>query len=135
MKKNYLKGFDGIHEKLEHLTELLEKCDSKLYEVFCKFEIDLFHFCFRWIFCLLLREFPICMAIKLIDMYICEEDDPSDLCVYICLVLLLKYSSQLRKMDKDHAMVFLQKLPTEEWGEQDMEILLAEALSLRNVFK
>ena len=135
IKQNYLKGFDGVHTQLAKLNALLSRADPKLYSFLVDSEIDLFHFCFRWIFCLLLREFSLQLAIRILDYYLSEEEKPDDLCVFFCLVLLMKFSSQITRMDRDEAIVFLQKLPTDDWGEQDMEMLVAEGITMKNVFK
>lgn len=135
VKQNFLKGFDGVHAQLAKLRALLARADPQLLTFLVDNEIDMFHFCFRWIFCMLLREFAVQLAIRLLDYYLSEEENPGDLCLFLCLVLLLKFSSQIKKMGRDEAIVFLQKLPTEEWGEQDVEMLVSEGITMKNVFR
>ena len=75
------------------------------------------------------------------------EDDTSgfsEFHLYVCAAFLVKWSEQLQKMDfqvppfcpsnhfatddgAQETMVFLQAVPTQIWGEKEMEILLSEA--------
>jgi len=79
--------------------------------------MEVINFAFRWVFCLLLREFPMHLSIKLMDYYLVEECYPNELCVYLCLALLMRFSYNLKKMEKMDLLVFLQNLPTFDWGE------------------
>lgn len=51
----------------------------------------------------------------------------SEFHLYVCAAFLVKWSEQLQKMDFQETMMFLQALPTQNWGEKEMEILLSEA--------
>ncbi len=77
MKQNYVKGFDGVKENLNKVEFLLAKSDKKLSAHFKANNIEIFHFGFRWMFCLLIREFPIHLGIKLMDYYLVEDFYPS----------------------------------------------------------
>ena len=47
--------------------------------------------------------------------------------VYISAAVTMKYANQVKKMAQDQSTILLQNLPTEKWGEEDIEMLLAEA--------
>jgi hypothetical protein len=135
MKENYLKGFDGATDLLKKFRNLVEKCDKDLLMLLEQNEIQVFHFGFRWIFCLLLREFPVLLSIKLIDYYLVEDINPGILCVYVSTALLLKFSYRIKLMKREEIIMFLQNLPTADWGEQDIRLLVSESFGLRNYFK
>ena len=135
MKENYLKGFDGATDLLKKFRNLIEKCDKELLTLLEQNEIQVFHFGFRWIFCLLLREFPVLLSIKLIDYYLVEDINPGILCVYVSTALLLKFSYKIKLMNREEIIMFLQNLPTSNWGEQDIRLLVSESFGLRNYFK
>jgi hypothetical protein len=135
MKENYLKGFDGATDLLKKFRNLVEKCDKDLLMLLEQNEIQVFHFGFRWIFCLLLREFPVLLSIKLIDYYLVEDINPGILCVYVSTALLLKFSYKIKLMKREEIIMFLQNLPTAGWGEQDIRLLVSESFGLRNYFK
>lgn len=47
----------------------------------------------------------------------------------------MKWSAKLCKMDFQETMMFLQSLPTREWTEKDIELLLSEAFIWQSLFK
>lgn len=81
MKQNYIKGFTGLHKNLEKVDFLLKKMDKQLYEHLYANNVEIITFAFRWVFCLLLREFPMHLSIKLMDYYLVEDVYPNELCV------------------------------------------------------
>lgn len=135
MKQNYLKGFDGVNELLKRFRTLIEMCDSELLRQLEANEIQLIHFAFRWILCLLLREFPINLAIRLVDYYLTEDAPPSELCLYLAATLFLKFSFKLKTLRKEQIVMYLQNLPTSTWGEQDIRMLVSEAFTLKSLYK
>ena len=73
IKRNYVKGFAGVYEQLKHISNLIKIIDPELFAHFRDNNIKIFHFAFRWLFCLLAREFPIYLSIKMMDYYITDE--------------------------------------------------------------
>ena len=59
----------------------------------------------------------------------------SEFHVYVCAAFLVKWSSKIQQMDFQEIMMFLQALPTKEWGEKDIELLLSEAYMWQSLFK
>lgn len=47
----------------------------------------------------------------------------------------MKWSHKLVKMDFQEIMMFLQSLPTRDWTEKDIELLLSEAYIWQSLFK
>lgn len=47
----------------------------------------------------------------------------------------MKWSDRLLHMDFQEIMMFLQSLPTKEWTEKDIELLLSEAFIWQSLFK
>lgn len=64
-----------------------------------------------------------------------EEDGFSSFHLYVCAAFLVKWSDQLRKMDFQEIMMFLQSLPTKQWTEKDIELLLSEAFIWQSLFR
>jgi hypothetical protein len=64
-----------------------------------------------------------------------EEQGFSEFHLYVCAAFLVKWSDQLVKMDFQEIMMFLQSLPTKEWTEKDIELLLSEAFIWQSLFK
>jgi hypothetical protein len=55
--------------------------------------------------------------------------------LYVCVAFLVKWSDKLLKMDFQEVMMFLQALPTRDWTEKDIELLLSEAFIWQSLFK
>lgn len=64
-----------------------------------------------------------------------EENGFSEFHLYVCAAFLVKWSDKLVKMDFQEIMMFLQSLPTREWTEKDIELLLSEAYIWQSLFK
>lgn len=64
-----------------------------------------------------------------------EEQGFSEFHLYVCAAFLVKWSDKLVKMDFQEIMMFLQSLPTRDWTEKDIELLLSEAYIWQSLFK
>ena len=69
---------------------LLFKISPELDSLLNENQIELTHFAFRWVYCLLVREFPLTLAMRILDTYISDEDGFASLHIYACTNLLLK---------------------------------------------
>lgn len=92
LKQSYANELEGVFKNLEALNEGIKQMDQKLHAHFIEQQVDIVNFAFRWIFCLLIREIPLHLSIKLMDYYLVEECYPNELCVYLSLALVLRFS-------------------------------------------
>ena len=49
------------------------------------------------------------------DTYIAENDQVGDFVAYFCAALLMHWSAELKALDFQGIIVFLQSLPTDNW--------------------
>lgn len=70
-----------------------------------------------------------------IDTRQAEEQGFSEFHLYVCAAFLVKWSAKLVGMDFQEIMMFLQSLPTKQWTEKDIELLLSEAFIWQSLFK
>jgi len=132
---HYTPGQPGIQALIMKLKEIVRRIDDKLFAHLESEGLDFMQFSFRWMNCLLLREFPLPCVIRLWDTYIAETSEGfKTFHVYVCAVFLIYWSPQLKQMDFQQLMLFMQKLPTGKWGTQEIETLLAEAFVLKSCF-
>ena len=103
--------------------------------------VDFSTFAFRWMNCLLLRELPLHLIVRLWDTYIAEarngavRDGFHTFHVYVCGTLLLRFSKTLRALPTfGELLPFLQKLPTRDWGLKDIEELVSQAYVHKSCF-
>eukprot|EP00033_Pygsuia_biforma_P002524 GCRY01002795.1.p1 GENE.GCRY01002795.1~~GCRY01002795.1.p1 ORF type:complete len:478 (+),score=106.33 GCRY01002795.1:265-1698(+) len=136
IQDNYTSALPGIQRNVSLLEELTRKIDCDLHTHILSHDIQFLHFAFRWMNCLLLREFPMRLVFRMWDAYWAEKEAAfKTFHVFVCVALLKKFSPQLRGLDNFPDLLhFLQNLPTLTWTEREMSELLAEAYVLKNIF-
>src|SRR3989338_7825239 len=82
---------------------------------------------FRWMNCLLIREFPVHLLPRLWDTYLSQPQGFDSFHIYVCLALLMYFSNHLMTLDYPDILMFLQKLPTQNWTVDNIEIILSQA--------
>ena len=85
-----------------------------------------------------MRELPLQAIVRLWDTLFSEDSGGSgfeDFHVYVCAAFLKHFSETIQKTSAEQLMLFLQELPTKEWGLSHMETLLSEAFILSTSFK
>lgn len=101
--------------------------------------VEFLHFSFRWMTCLLMRELKLPLILRLWDSYLSEEPSFTsgfkNLHVYVCAAFLMRWKDELKQMDFQQLIQFLQKLPTDNWNEKDVETLLAQAHVYQQLFQ
>ena len=136
IQDHYTADQPGVQRMVMRLQELVNRIDGDLYNHIHKVGIQFMQFAFKWMNCLLLREFNLKCVIRLWDTYISEESGNGfeDFHVYVCAAFLSQFSSQLQEMDFDELFQFMQQVPTEDWGETEIEMLLSQAYVLSTLF-
>ncbi|KAH3900170.1 GTPase-activating protein GYP1 SCDLUD_003140 [Saccharomycodes ludwigii] len=209
---NYIHGQPGIMKQVSNLESLCKRIDGQLYKHLKKENVEFVQFAFRWMNCLLMREVPIDIVIRMWDTYLSEtsSDDNdggvdsagarkgsgssnmkmmmnnnntlsdgtvtpngvaqnandlinipthanesvnnnnntnnnsgsnkrktslSEFHVFVCAAFLETWSNSLLDMDFQGIITFLQNVPTANWGEKDIEILLSEAYMWQTLYK
>lgn len=139
IQTHYTKSQPGINKMMDNMIKIIKLVDIELANYLKKKEIDYVTFCFRWMNCFLMREFPIGLIIRMWDTYFSEEKNEQngfrDFHFYVCASLLLSFSGKLLKMTEfQEIIMFLQNLPTDTWTENDIEVLLARSYQIREMY-
>lgn len=135
IQDNYIHAQPGIHRQVRALRDLTMRIDSTLTKHLENEGVEFMQFSFRWMNCLLMREMSIKNTIRMWDTYMAEEQGFSRFHLYVCAAFLVKWTDQLVKMDFQEIMMFLQALPTKDWTEKDIELLLSEAFIWQSLFQ
>jgi hypothetical protein len=91
------------------LEELVKRIDDPLIQHFQHVGIEFIQFAFKWMNCLLLREFTLPCVIRLWDTYFSEGEGGFEVFhVYVCAAFLCHFSADIRGMGFDEAFAFLQ---------------------------
>ena len=89
---------------------------------------------FKWVTCLLLRQFTMKICLRLFDTYLAIENNYFGFSLYILAAIILKYSKKFKKMGFEEMMIFQQNMPTKEWSEEDLSTVIAEAYVYQSYF-
>ncbi|KAL0638882.1 GTPase-activating protein [Maublancomyces gigas] len=137
IQDNYIHTQPGIQRQVTGLRDLVQRIDNSLTKHLAEQGVEFIQFSFRWMNCMLMRELSVKNTIRMWDTYMAEEGQAgfSEFHLYVCAAFLVKWSEQLQKMDFQETMMFLQALPTQNWGEKEMEILLSEAFLWQSLFR
>ncbi|KAF2969593.1 hypothetical protein GQX73_g3966 [Xylaria multiplex] len=135
IQDHYIVAQPGIQRQVAALRDLTARIDEGLAKHLEHENVEFIQFSFRWMNCLLMREISVRNTIRMWDTYLAEEQGFSEFHLYVCAAFLVKWSSKLVKMDFQEIMMFLQALPTRDWTEKDIELLLSEAFIWQSLFK
>lgn len=121
--------------QVNQLKELIRRIDLPLHEHLQKHGVDYLQFSFRWMNNLLTREIPLPCTIRLWDTYLAESDGFAIFQLYVCAAFLLHWRERLM-LEKDFQglMILLQNVPTQNWTDSNISVLVAEAYRLKFAF-
>lgn len=135
IQDHYTSDQPGMQRMVMRLEELTNRIDRELCLHLKETGIEFLQFAFKWMNCLLLREFSLNCVIRLWDTYLSEGNGGfEDFHVYVCASFLVHFSSELQEMGFDELFQFMQNMPTQDWGDREIEILLSSAFVLSTLF-
>ncbi|TFK26498.1 RabGAP/TBC [Coprinopsis marcescibilis] len=135
IQDNYIFAQPGIQRSVRRMQELVGRIDAPLAAHLESEHVEFMQFAFRWMNCLLMREISVQNTIRMWDTYLAEGTDAfSQFHLYVCCAFLVKWSDKLKQMDFQGVIMFLQSLPTQDWGDHDIEMLLSEAFLLNSIW-
>nr|CAD7415109.1 unnamed protein product [Timema poppensis] len=135
IQDNYIFAQLGIQHKVNQLKELIQRIDGPLHQHLQNHGVDYLQFSFRWMNNLLTRELPLRCTIRLWDTYLAESDGFASFQLYVCAAFLLNWRRELLlERDFQGLMLMLQNLPTQNWSDSEISMLVAEAYRLKFTF-
>ncbi|XP_040563897.1 TBC1 domain family member 22B [Lepeophtheirus salmonis] len=135
IQDHYTFAQPGIQLKVKQLEELIKRIDAELHFHLVSHDVLYLQFAFRWMNNLLMREIPIKAVIRLWDTYLSEKNGFSHFHLYVTAAFLMKFKDEiLRRKDFHTVLMFLQNLPTAKWGDEEIELIVAEAYQLSYLF-
>jgi len=135
IQDHYTYAQPGIQKTLFRVGELVTRVEKQVSEHFDAEGVQYMQFAFRWVNCLLLREVPFHLGIRLWDTYVSEGSTLKEFLGYVLSSFLLSWAPELKKMDFQEIIMFLQRCPTSEWTEREIELVLSRAFMWRVSFK
>ncbi|CAL1404705.1 unnamed protein product [Linum trigynum] len=134
MQDHYTFAQPGIQRLVFRLKELVRRIDESISAHMEEQGLEFLQFAFRWFNCLLIREIPFNLVTRLWDTYLAEGDALPDFLIYIFASFLLTWSDKLQKLDFQELVMFLQHLPTNNWTDQELEMVLSRAYMWHSMF-
>jgi hypothetical protein len=67
---NYTSSWPGIQKSFLRIEEVIKRVDPELLNHFSSEGIDFYHMYFKWVTCLLLRQFSMKIGLRLFDTYL-----------------------------------------------------------------
>ena len=134
IQDHYTSDQPGVQRMVGRLEELVNRIDVPLCTHLREQGIEFLQFSFKWMNCLLLREFQLKYVPRLWDTYLSEKNGFEDFHVYVCAAYICQFSQSLQEMVFDELFGFFQTLQTGDWAETEIEMLLSQAYVLSTLF-
>ncbi|KDQ21666.1 hypothetical protein BOTBODRAFT_99023 [Botryobasidium botryosum FD-172 SS1] len=135
IQDNYINAQPGIHRSVKKMKDLVKKINAPLVKHLDEEGVEFMQFAFRWMNCLLMRELSVKNIIRMWDTYmVCRKDAFSEFHLYVCSAFLLTWKDELQAMDFQGIIMFLQSLPTANWTNHEIELLLSGAFVLHSTW-
>lgn len=135
IQDHYTFAQPGIQRMVFELKNLMRRINQPLHDHLEEQGLQFIQFTFRWMNCLLMRELPLEHIVRLWDTYLSEEDGFSKFHVYVCAAFLEHWADELLQLDFQELVIFLQHLPTQDWGASELDTLLSKAFVLKHQFE
>jgi hypothetical protein len=130
----FTKDQPGIYKMLNTLVHVVERVEPRLAEWISQEEISYDEFAFRWMNCLLVREFPVGLLFRLWDLYLSNHLRITATHVYFCAALLSTLSPRLVGISHSDFLTMFQELEPESWSIADMEVMIAQSYVYEKMF-
>uniref|UniRef100_A0A2P2I4D6 TBC1 domain family member 22B-like n=2 Tax=Hirondellea gigas TaxID=1518452 RepID=A0A2P2I4D6_9CRUS len=135
IQDNYTFAQPGIQTRVTQLRELVTRIDDGLHRHLERHGIDYLQFSFRWFNNVLMRELPLSCTVRLWDTLHAEQEGFSHFLLYVAAAFLKHFSQQLMvQTDFQGLMLLLQNLPTSNWTDSEISLVVAEAFRLKYMF-
>ncbi len=138
IQDSYTPTQPGIQRMVWQLRELTNRIDSALVSHLESTEdaegLFFQKFAFRRMNCMMSREVSLPALLRLWDTYTAEARGFEEFHVYACAAMLLDWSQQLREMEFQDLVMFLQSPPSREWDVAKLQEVLAQAWVYKSTF-
>lgn len=83
-----------------------------------------------------MRELRMDLVLRVWDACLCDEgpDGFESFFIYVCAAFLLRWAKELKRMEFQDLVIFLQQLPTQSWTDKDIEEVLSQAYVYQSLF-
>lgn len=130
----YTKDQPGLYKMLESLENVMDRVDPALSKAMKEQEIQYQEFAFRWMNCLLVREFSVPLLFRLWDSYLSNHSKISTTHVFVCAAMLTKLSPRLKGLSHADFVLEVQSIDPDSWTVNDIDEINAQAYVYERMF-
>ncbi|OHS96795.1 TBC domain containing protein [Tritrichomonas foetus] len=130
----YTKDQPGLYKMLNTLQQVIQQVDPQLSQWISSEEIEYQEFAFRWMNCLLVREFPMPLVLRLWDSYLSNHTKIASSHVYVCAAMMTALSDRIKGVPHAEFVMKVQQIEPNEWKMEDMDMIIAQAFVYENKF-
>lgn len=130
----YTRDQPGLYKMMATLQGVIERVDPELHAHIEAEEIQYHEFAFRWINCLLVREFPPHILFRLWDSYLCYHARIASTHVYVCAALMTHLSMKLIPLPRAEFVMFIQSIDKIPWTFEEIDTIIAQAYVYEKMF-
>lgn len=135
MQDMFTRDQPGIHKMLGELETVISRVDDPLARHMEEEGIVISEFAFRWMNCLLVRELPHELLIRLWDLYVSNYSRITRSHVFICAALLESFSSVLMKLRHEEFITFMQSMGSGGmWRVDEVDSIIAQGYVYERMF-
>ena len=128
IRDHYIQNQPGIYRMLTMLNVIMSRVDPNLSKWIYSEGIQYFEFAFRWMNCLLVREFDPKHLFHIWDTYISNLPKLEENQVFLCAAMLEKFADQLIGLPHCDFLVKIQQLNrVEQWTDASIDEIIAQA--------
>lgn len=130
----YTKDQPGLYKMLSTIQQIVSCVDQPLATWIAQEDIPYTEFAFRWVNCLLVREFSTEQLCRIWDTYLPNHARTASSHIYVCAALLTSLSSKIVGVPHAEFVISIQGIDSNLWSNEEIEILLAQAYVYEKTF-
>ncbi|EAY04116.1 TBC domain containing protein [Trichomonas vaginalis G3] len=123
----YTKDQPGLYKILDNIQLVIDKVNPELAQHIAAEEIQYQEFAFRWVNCLLVREFSVSIIFRIWDNYLSHHNRIATSHVYMCAALMDAMAYKLMPLNHAEFIILMQAIDPNGWHPQEIEDMLAQA--------
>lgn len=130
----YTKDQPGLYKMLDNLQNLIERVNPPLAHHIIEEDIQYQEFAFRWMNCLLVREFSVPILFRLWDSYLSHHARIATTHVFVCAAMMDSMAYKLLPLNHAEFVILMQGIDPEGWKPEEIEVILAQAYVYEKMF-
>jgi hypothetical protein len=130
----FTKDQPGLYRMMDALEQVIQKVEPALAEWMNHENIKYCDFAFRWMNCLLVREFSLPLLFRVWDLFMSDHAKITQSQVYLCAAMLGSLSQELVGLSAGDFIMKIQNLGPDYWTLDLLETLLAQAFVYEKMF-